>query len=95
MRTIKWSTDFKKDYRRIKATPRHAHDVERLLEAIATLLAEDEPLPENCRDHALVGNWKDYRECHIKPDLLLIYQTAEPGILRFARLGSHSELFSR
>lgn len=95
MRTIKWSTDFKKDYRRVKATPRHAQDVEELLEAVATLLAEDSPLPESCRDHALVGNWKGYRECHIKPDLLLIYQTAEPEILRFARLGSHSELFSK
>ena len=41
MRTIKWSTDFKKDYRRVKSTPRHAQDVERLLAAIATLLAED------------------------------------------------------
>jgi mRNA interferase YafQ len=95
MRTIKWSTDFKRDYRRVKATPRHAQDVEELLVAVATLLAEDNPLPENCHDHALVGNWKDYRECHIKPDLLLIYHTAEPNILRFARLGSHSELFNR
>lgn len=38
MRTIKWSTDFKKDYRRIKATPRHAQDMERLLTEIATPL---------------------------------------------------------
>jgi len=56
MRTIKWSTDFKKDYRRVKATPRHAQDVERLLAAVATFLTEDKPLPENCRDHSLVGN---------------------------------------
>lgn len=95
MRTITWSTEFKKDYRRVKATARHARDVETLLATIATLLAEDKALPENCRDHALVGNWKNYRECHIKPDLLLIYQTAKPEVLRFARLGSHSELFSK
>ncbi|MDR1777722.1 MAG: type II toxin-antitoxin system YafQ family toxin [Desulfovibrio sp.] len=93
MRTIKWSTDFKRDYRRVKAAPRHAQDMEGLLEAVAALLAEDTPLPESCREHALVGNWKGYRECHIKSDLLLIYQTTEPGILRLARLGSHSELF--
>lgn len=95
MRTIKWSTDFKKDYRRTKATPRHAQDIDGLLEPVAAILAEDKPLPESCRDHALVGNWKGYRECHIKPDLLLIYKIEEPKILRFARLGSHSELFSR
>lgn len=95
MRTIKWSTDFKKDYRRTKATPRHAKDVDGLLETVAALLAEDKPLPESCRDHSLVGDWKRHRECHLKPDLLLIYQTVEPEILRLARLGSHSELFSR
>ena len=95
MRTIKWSTEFKKDYRRTKATPRHAGDVDGLLEEVATLLAEDAPLPEHYRGHALVGNWNGFRECHIKPDLLLLYQKIEPAILRFARLGSHSELFSR
>ena len=62
MRTIKWSTDFKKDYRRTKATPRHAQDIDGLLEPVAALLAEDKPLPDSCRDHALVGNWKGYRE---------------------------------
>jgi mRNA interferase YafQ len=95
MRTIKWSTDFKKDYRRTKATPRHAQCLDGLLSGVATLLAEDTPLPEGCRDHALIGDWNGYRECHLKPDLLLIYQVIEPEILRLARLGSHSELFSR
>lgn len=95
MRTIKWSTDFKKDYRRIKATPRHTQDIDGLLETVAKLLTENKPLPKNCRDHALAGDWKGYRECHIKPDLLLIYRTAKPGLLQLARLGSHSELFSR
>ncbi|MDR1241555.1 MAG: type II toxin-antitoxin system YafQ family toxin [Deltaproteobacteria bacterium] len=93
MRTIKWSTDFKKDYRRTKATPRHAQDLDGLLEAVTGLLVEDKPLPETYRDHSLIGNWKMYRECHLKPDLLLVYQTTESEILRFARLGSHSELF--
>ena len=95
MRTIKWSTNFKKDYRLTKATPRHAENVDGLLEPLVALLAEDQPLPEACRGHALIGHWKGYRECHLKPDLLLIYRTEEPGILRLARLGSHSELFSR
>lgn len=93
MRTTKWSTEFKRDYKRTKANPRHVQDVDSLLRSAGAFLVEDTPLPENYRDHALVGNWKGYRECHIKPDLLLIYSTEEPEILRFARLGSHSELF--
>ena len=93
MRTIKRATNFKKDYKRVKASPRHAQDVDGLLQAVFLLLVEDKPLPENCHDHALIGNWKGYSECHIKPDLLLIYKTEEPDILKLARLGSHSELF--
>jgi len=48
------------------------------------------------RDHDLTGDWHGYRKCHIKPDLLLIYRKIdndEGGILRLARLGSHSQLF--
>ena len=45
------------------------------------------------RDHALSGDWAGYRECHIKPDLLLIYRKPDADTLRLARLGSHSELF--
>lgn len=93
MRTIELSTAFKKDYKRVKANPRHTHDVQILFEGIALLLVQDHPLPESCKDHALIGDWKGYRECHLKPDLLLIYRKAELEILRLARLGSHSELF--
>jgi len=95
MRKIDWSNAIKRDFKRAKASPRHAQDVEPLLEDVLELLAQDMPLPEKCRDHALIGTWKGYRECHIKPDLLLVYKTEEPGVLRLARLGSHSELFSR
>jgi mRNA interferase YafQ len=93
MRAIKWSTGFKKDYRRAKASPRHAQNIDGLLVAVVAFLAEDKPLPEHYLDHALAGSWNGYRECHLKPDLLLIYRMAEPGTLRIARLGSHSELF--
>lgn len=93
MRTIEWSKAIKKDYKRIKASPRH-QDLDTLLGAILGLLMEDKPLPERCRDHALIGNWRGYRECHIKPDLLLIYNTTVSDVLLLARLGSHSELFN-
>lgn len=93
MRTIERSTAFKRDYKRVKATPRHAKDVDLLLAAVLTLLLDDETLPESNRDHLLNGDWAGYRDCHIKPDLLLIYRKPDADILRLARLGSHSEIF--
>ncbi len=93
MRMIERASAFKRDYRRVKATPDHSKDVDTLMfNVLATLLA-DEPLPEYYRDHALTGNRSGYRECHIKPDLLLIYSKPDSETLRLARLGSHSELF--
>ena len=50
-------------------------------------------LPASNSDHALSGDWAGYRECHLKPDLLLIYRKPNAEVLRLARLGSHSELF--
>jgi len=93
MRTIDRSSAFKRDYRRVMATPRHSKDVGSLLPEILKLLLVDEPLPEKNRDHALSGDWTGYRECHVKPDLLLIYRKPDADTLRLARLGSHSELF--
>ncbi len=55
-------------------------------------LANDQPLePRHC-DHPLIGDWKDFRDCHVKPDLILIYQKPEADTLVLVRLGSHSEL---
>jgi YafQ family addiction module toxin component len=53
----------------------------------------NKPLPEKNRDHALGGEWRDHRECHLKPDLLLIYRKPNAAVLQLVRLGSHSELF--
>jgi mRNA interferase YafQ len=94
MRTIEWTSAFKRDYKRVKATPRHA-DIEGLLNGVGNLLAEDLPLAERHHDHGLSGNWKGHRECHLKPDLLLIYKLPNEETLRFARMGSHSELFAQ
>ena len=92
MREIELTSAFKKDFKKAKANPLHMNDVRALYLNAVELLAEDKPLPEHMRDHALVCDWKGYRECHLKPDLLLVYRK-EPGILSIARLGSHSELF--
>jgi mRNA interferase YafQ len=93
MRTIERSSAFKRDYKRAKATPRHSQDVDSLVSTVVALLLSDQVLPENIRDHALSGDWVGYRECHIKPDLLLIYRKPDADTLRLARLGSHSRLF--
>lgn len=93
MRTIERSTAFKRDYKRIKATPRYKNDLESLLSDVLKFLSTNKELPEKYLDHPLGGNWRRYRECHLKPDLLLIYNKPDEHTLRLARLGSHSELF--
>ena len=93
MRTIERSTAFKRDYKRIKATPRYRKDLDSLLSDILMFLLADKALPDRNLDHSLSGDWHGYRECHIKPDLLLIYSKPDKLTLRLARLGSHSELF--
>lgn len=62
-------------------------------EDIIYLLAEDIPLPYKYQDHALNGDWKGHRECHIKPDLLLIYRKVGNDILELVCIGSHADLF--
>jgi mRNA interferase YafQ len=93
MRTIERSSAFKRDYKRAKATPRYSKDLDSLLSTVLALLLKDEVLPANYQDHRLIGAGAGYRECHIKPDLLLIYCKPDAVTLRLARLGSHSDLF--
>ena len=92
MRSIKRSTTFKKDYKRVKANPKHAKNLNAQLSSLLQTLVQDKPLPDTYRDHDLIGNWKGFRECHLKPDLLLIYRQIDDE-LQLARLGSHNELF--
>jgi YafQ family addiction module toxin component len=57
-----------------------------------SLVLADEPLPRKFRDHALTGNWADHRDCHVRPDLVMIYRYPDDSSLQLVRLGSHSEL---
>jgi mRNA interferase YafQ len=59
---------------------------------IVNLLATDRPLPRRKFDHPLAGEWSDHRDCHTKPDLILIYRNPDDDNLELVRLGSHSEL---
>ena len=90
--TVKPTSQFKKHY---KLAMKRGLDIS-LLEDIIAKLALGESLPEKNRDHALSGNWKGYRECHILPDWLLIYKLEDNIlILTLARTGTHSNLFNK
>ena len=59
---------------------------------VVNLLALDTPLLRRHFDHPLSGEWNDHRDCHIRPDLVLIYRKPDDDSLELVRLGSHSEL---
>ncbi len=86
---IVYSAQFKKDFKKIRKLP--LPDLKIIFEVISTL-EQEIALDIKFRDHELTGNWANFRECHIKPDLLLIYKTDHIE-LKLARIGSHSELF--
>lgn len=91
MRTIKQTASFKRDLKRESRGQYRAILKAEFVEIIEAL-AKDQPLAERYRDHALNGNWKDHRDCHIKPDLVLLYRKPNDEELQLVRIGSHSEL---
>ena len=92
MRIIERSNTFKRDFKReLKGRYRKVLDSEFI--EVLTRLVNDLPLDASYKNHSLSGDWDGYYECHIKPDLLLIYKKIEDSMILLARLGSHSELF--
>jgi mRNA interferase YafQ len=91
MRTIRRTSRFKQDYKH-ETRGRHRATLDRDLLAVVSLLAADTALPATCRDHTVPGDWSDHRDCHIRPDLVLIYRKPDALMLELVRLGSHSEL---
>jgi mRNA interferase YafQ len=89
MREIRQTSQFKKDLKKLAKSGKYT--ISELTEIIKTL-AEDKSLPESAKDHPLSGKWNDHRDCHIRPDWILIYKL-DPGRLILVRSGSHSELF--
>jgi len=92
MRTIEWTNAFKRDFKKTLSIPK-LRNLAPVLEQIIFELANDQALADKHRDHTLSGDFTNHRECHIKPDLLLIYKKPDELTLRLVRLGSHSELF--
>lgn len=92
MRTIERSSRFKRDYKR-EAKGRHRATLDADIVPVLVALASDATLDQRHQDHGLSGDWAGYRDCHIKPDLVLIYAKPDGLTLRLARLGSHSEVF--
>ena len=91
MRRIERTARFKRDYRR-ESRGRHAIDLDERLAVVVNALAYDIALDPRHHDHALSGPWSDFRDCHVWPDLVLIYQKPDERTLRLVRLGSHSAL---
>ncbi|EAH7598100.1 type II toxin-antitoxin system YafQ family toxin [Campylobacter upsaliensis] len=86
--SVVFSKKFKKDFKKL------SKDDKEICRKIVDKLADDEPLEPKYKDHALKGNYIGFRECHIKPDLLLIYRKNNDILeLYLANLGNHNNVF--
>lgn len=89
MRALVRTTKFKRDYKREKRTDAQ---LDAVFVPVVEILMGNDPVPERLQDHALGGNRKGYRDCHVRPDLVLIYARSTET-LTLVRIGSHSEVF--
>ena len=91
-RSADYAKQFRKDWQRLSHSGRY--DMNRLKVAMVSLIANNEPLGAEYKDHELTGDWIGFRECHIGGDFLLIYIVDdETNYIEFTRAGTHSELF--
>lgn len=89
MKIIKITKQFKKDLKRIQ----HDNDKLEALDTVLKFLRDTGTVPESYNPHQLIGNYKNFMECHVGSDYLLIWKDEELDVIKLARLGSHSELF--
>lgn len=92
MLEIEYTNQFLKDYKRESKGSLSA-TLDSKIGEIIDLLCSSKTLPRKFHDHPLKGEYTGTRECHVRPDLLLIYSSDSPATLKLIRLGSHSELF--
>ena len=91
MRKTKRTMQFKRDFKRVKRGVHGSHLDSTLLEALE-LLESDAPLPRRYADHPMKGKFSDCRDCHLRPDLVLIYRKPNADTLELVRIGSHARL---
>jgi mRNA interferase YafQ len=94
MLTVKLDRQFKKDLKRDQKCGKYTSDDFNRLKAAMDILIEAQELDESYLPHPLIGAWRGYWECHIKPNWLLIYKQ-ESKVVKFARLGTHQQLFKK
>ena len=90
MRTINFSRPFRRDYRR-EQRGRHRETLDADLDQVLALLINDQPLPQPYRDHAMHRS-RGERNCHLRPNFILLYRKPDDTELELLRLGSHSEI---
>ena len=91
VRTVTRTAQFKRDFKRAKRGVHGSHLDETLLGALA-LLAADAPLPVRYVDHKMKGQFNECRDCHLRPDLVLVYRKLDSDVLELVRIGSHAQL---
>ena len=89
MKTLKLTTQFKKDLKKYKYKPSAIEALEEILKK----LRNNEPIPIENNPHRLIGDYKGHMECHVGNDLLLIWMDRDKDIITLVRFGTHSELF--
>lgn len=90
--TVRQTAQFKRD---LKKARKQGKEMAAMDKAVS-LLQNREPLPPKFKDHALTGDWKGYRECHVSPDWLLVYLVEDDVlVLTLTRTGSHAEIFRK
>ena len=92
MRTIKQSSSFKQQKKRMDRSGTYRKIMETRFRHAVMCLANDLQLDYTYRDHELRGNWEGFRECHLGFDLLLVYRYEDDDVLWLERLGTHAEI---
>ncbi len=90
MLKINYTSQFKKDYKRVK---KQHKDLSKL-QVVIEILVNEEKLDHKYKDHQLIGDWKNHRDCHVESDWILIYRISNKN-LYLERTGSHSDLFKK
>ena len=89
MKELKATSQFKKDLKRYQNQPKKIEK----LKVVLGYLQQGTCIPQEYKPHRLLGNYKDYMECHIESDTLLIWLDKNTNVVKLIRLGTHSELF--